>query len=251
LNFGGSFGAERKVQVCAQIHQGCSIPHAVAEALPATGRFMAMCFDPSGASVQGLLRVVRDSRNWNVFFLSGPLYVIGRINNFEGLGRIFTDLHPSSPRLQGQQVFNGRILCSHHGPRSSLRLSQRHECLKEAQAPNATESKIRTTTSCKNGTCVLSFPAQPTKLGSGLVCQGLLQVVNCKSLRAGMLRKVPLAFCASPTLACWPFVHLRGFEMPPRLLPRLADTDNGSISQISQSSILSSSGLSTKRPSSQ
>jgi hypothetical protein len=68
LNFGGSFGAERKVQVCAQIHQGCSIPHAVAEALPATGRFMAMCFDPSGASVQGLLRVVRDSRNWNVFF---------------------------------------------------------------------------------------------------------------------------------------------------------------------------------------
>lgn len=185
------------------------------------------------------------------FFLSGPLYVIGRINNFEGLGRIFTDLHPSSPRLQGQQVFNGRILCSHHGPRSSLRLSQRHECLKEAQAPNATESKIRTTTSCKNGTCVLSFPAQPTKLGSGLVCQGLLQVVNCKSLRAGMLRKVPLAFCASPTLACWPFVHLRGFEMPPRLLPRLADTDNGSISQISQSSILSSSGLSTKRPSSQ
>ena len=119
------------------------------------------------------------------FFLSGPLFVIGRINNFEGLGRIFTDLHPSSPRLQGQQVFNGRILCSHHGPRSSLRLSQRHECLKEAQAPNATESKIRTTTSCKNGTCVLSFPAQPTKLGSGLVCQGLLQVVNCKSLHGG------------------------------------------------------------------
>lgn len=184
-----------------------------------------MCFDPSGASKDCSESGIQETGMCE--FLSEPLYVIGRINNFEGLGRIFTDLHPSSPRLQGQQVFNGRILCSHHGPRSSLRLSQRHECLKESQAPNATESKIRTTTSCKNGTCVLFFPAQPTKLGSGLVCQGLLQVVNCKSLRAEeMLRKVPLAFCASPTLACWPFVHLRGFEMPPRLLPRLADTDN-------------------------
>lgn len=148
--------------VCAQLHQGCNIPHAVAEALPATGchRFMAMCFGASEASA--LLRVVRDSTNWNVFFSKGlslRLEESTTLKDLEGLGRIFRS-SSSSPCLQGQQVFDGRILCSHHGPCSSLRLSQRHECLKclkESQAPNAMESKRRTTTSCKTRTRVV-FP---------------------------------------------------------------------------------------------
>lgn len=133
LNFGGSFGAERKVQVCAQIHPGCSIPHAVAEALPA-GRFMASLWQcvlillglPRIAQSQGFKKL--ECANF-CQSLSMWLEESTTLKDLEGSSPIYIHLHPAcraSKYSMAESCARTMALAVLWGYRNGMNVSRSH-----------------------------------------------------------------------------------------------------------------------------